>query len=113
MARLRVKDAASQQRAGAIDDVPGELFDVTADSWFSDDAFDAWCRVHLGQTVICYASGDFGVYHRFTAGAQHWAARNGLELPGEYGGTDWERLSQLGITQPRRRLIIRPDRDAN
>lgn len=99
MARLR---RPAEPPSVAVDQVPPELLDHDAAAWATPGAFQAWCRQHLGRELGFIPLGDRGPFHRFSAAAQHWAAMNNLELPGQYGGTDWARLSELGINRPRR-----------
>ena len=86
--------------------VPEALLDPGSSVWASSGPFAQWCREFLGRELRFIPLADQGAYHRFTAGAEQWAALNGLEVAGERGLTDWVRLAELGVFRPRRRLVI-------
>lgn len=105
--------ARRRQPAGlpvpTADQVPAELLDHEAAAWTSSGGFEAWCRQHLGRELQFIPLGDDMAFHRFSIGVQQWAAANGFQLPGQYGGTDWARLSELGISRPRRERVVPRD----
>lgn len=103
MARLRIP--AELKATVAADQVPVELLDHESVVWTSPLAFDQWCQDNLGRQLAFIPMADNGAYHRLNAGAEHWAAQNGLVLAGDRA--DWGRLAELGVARPRRRLIIR------
>jgi hypothetical protein len=105
MARLRVP--AETKSTVVADQVPAELLDHQAAVWASPTAYETWCQDNLGHPLAFIPLADRSAYHRFTAGAERWAALHGLVLAGERGFADWGRLAELGIARPRRRLIIR------
>jgi len=105
MARLRVP--TEPKSTVVADQVPADLLDHQSGVWASPSAFDEWCQDNLGHQLAFIPLADRSAYHRFTAGAENWAATHGLVLAGERGSLDWGRMAELGITRPRRRLIIR------
>lgn len=90
-------------------DVPVDLLDHQSVVWSSQGAFGQWCRKNLGRELTFSPLADQGPFHWFCAGAEQWAALNGLDLRDDRGFTDWAGLAELGIKRPRRRLIIRPE----
>lgn len=105
MARRRIP--AEPKTVVVAEQVPAALLDHLSVVWASPGAFAQWCREYLGRELPFIPLADHGPYHRFRAGVDRWAALNGLELAGQNGGPNWMRLAELGITRPRRRLIIR------
>ncbi len=105
--------ARRRQPAGlpvpTADQVPPELLDHGAAAWTSSGGFEAWCRQHLGRELQFVPLGDHSAFHRFSTGVQAWAAMNGFDLPGQYGGADWARLSELGVRRPRRGRFVPRD----
>ena len=107
MARYRLPGRSERIRDGGP--VPVELLDQKADAWASAGDFQRWCRQHLGEELRFIPLADSGPFHRFIAATERWASINGFDLPGQYGGTDWVRLGEVGIHRPRRRQVLQVD----
>lgn len=112
VARLKM---AAQQQAPNNGAVPPEFLDHASDAWMSSARFVEFMLTHGFDAC----PGHPGVEsmrpeHRFELAVNAWAKRHDLVRPfnqahPELGSmTDWQRLRELGIRQPRRlrRLVV-------